>query len=78
MTSQINPRAATGAGYLEQEVAKRGLNQCKTPSQRLRNFSKDSAFTEMGLLGHLISGEHLGNSLRAHFGQHAWGGSQLW
>lgn len=31
VTSQINPRAATGAGYLGQEVAKRGLNQCKIP-----------------------------------------------
>lgn len=32
----------------------------------------DSVFTEMGLLGHLTSGEHLGNSLRVHLEQHAW------
>lgn len=73
VTSQVNPRAGTGASYLGQEVAMRGRNQCKIPSQQLRNFSKEPVFTEMGLLGHVTCGEHLGNSLKAHLGQDTWG-----
>lgn len=55
----------------------RGRNQCKIPSQQLRNFSKEPVFTEMGLLGHVTCGEHLGNSLKAHLGQDTWG-PQVW
>lgn len=58
VTSQINPSAGTGAGYLGQEVAKESMNQCKIPSQQLHNFSKDSVFPEMRLLGQLTCGEH--------------------
>lgn len=72
VASQINPRVGTGAGYLGQEVALQSMNQCKIPSQQLSNVSMDSVVTEMGLLGHLTSGEHLGNSLRVHLEQHAW------
>ena len=68
VTSQINPSAGIGAGYLGQEVAMEALNQLKIPLQRLHNFSKDSVFTEMRLLGHLTCGERLGNSLRVHLG----------
>lgn len=73
VTSQVTPGAGTGVSYLGQEVAMRGRNQCKIPSQQLRNFSKEFVFTEMGLLGHVTCGEHLGNSLRAHLGQDTWG-----
>lgn len=69
VTSQINPSAGIGAGYLGQEVAMEALNQLKIPLQRLHNFSKDSVFTEMRLLGHLTCGERLGNSLWVHLGQ---------
>lgn len=65
MISQINPSAGTGASYLGQEVAMAGTN-AKSP------LNREFVFTEMGLMGHITCGEHLGNSLRVHLGQDTW------